>query len=243
MNPFKPMLPLCLFWLPAVLWAAPYNPAMWNLTVPVKGAEGFAATIDTPSLPGYSSEYFSANDERIQFWAPVTGATTDSSGFPRSELREAYKDGRLRNWNYRDAVNTLEARVSVEQIPSSGRIAIGQIHVFQRSTPLLIVYYNKGDIEARVRPVFGKTPNEPVLLVSKVPLGKRFSYKAVLDRKGKLTVSASYGDKSSSLNLPIDSSWASQSLYFKAGSYVQDNSGASSEGGRVSFYSLKASHL
>ena len=39
-----------------------------------------------------------------------------------------------------------------------------------------------------------------------------------------------------------DPEWAGQSLYFKAGAYVQDNEGPASEGARVSFAKLKVSH-
>jgi hypothetical protein len=40
-----------------------------------------------------------------------------------------------------------------------------------------------------------------------------------------------------------DSSWRTQGMYFEAGSYIQDNVGTSSDGGRVSFYALTTSHV
>jgi hypothetical protein len=39
-----------------------------------------------------------------------------------------------------------------------------------------------------------------------------------------------------------DPAWARQTLYFKAGAYVQDNHGPASEGARVMISKLKVSH-
>jgi hypothetical protein len=42
--------------------------------------------------------------------------------------------------------------------------------------------------------------------------------------------------------LATDSTWGTISYYFKAGAYLQDNSGPTTEGGRVSFYQISATH-
>jgi hypothetical protein len=42
----------------------------------------------------------------------------------------------------------------------------------------------------------------------------------------------------SSVTHSLNSSWNSDTYYFKAGTYPQDNAGTSSEGSRVAFYSL-----
>src|SRR6185503_16878576 len=39
-----------------------------------------------------------------------------------------------------------------------------------------------------------------------------------------------------------DSAWKDSTFYFKAGAYLQDNTGPETEGGRVAFYSLSVSH-
>lgn len=40
----------------------------------------------------------------------------------------------------------------------------------------------------------------------------------------------------------INSAWDAQGLYFKQGSYCQDNTGASSEGSTVKTYALSVTH-
>ena len=64
----------------------------------------------------------------IQFWAPVSGTSTNLSDYPRTELREAYADGTPRNWKYTEGTATLTARMEVNQLPSVGAVIIGQIH-------------------------------------------------------------------------------------------------------------------
>lgn len=222
--------------------AAPFDLDNWNLNLPIADKAGKSLTVHTAALQTHNSPYFRASDDRLVFWSPVQGATTRGSEYPRSELRNTYPNGELRNWGYRSGTHRLSAKLAVEQIPSSGRIAIGQIHVKNKSTPLLIIYYNKGRIEARFRPVLGRKPMEPIQLLEKVPLGQRFTYSATVDDKGVMSVTAAYKAANGSYSAPIDKSWRKQQLYFKAGAYVQDNKGSREEGGRVSFYYLKAVH-
>ena len=85
--------------------------ATWNLSIP----EGSPAmTIETPRLvQGFKDQYFNAETGTVFFWAPVTGTRTANAIYPRSELRETYPDGTLRNWLYPAADNTLRATVTV----------------------------------------------------------------------------------------------------------------------------------
>jgi hypothetical protein len=41
---------------------------------------------------------------------------------------------------------------------------------------------------------------------------------------------------------PVNASWSTQQFYFKAGDYVHDNTGTSTQGGQVAFYSLSIAH-
>jgi hypothetical protein len=92
---------------------------------------------------------FQAEGSNVQFWTPVTGTRTENAIYPRSELRETYADGRLRNWTYPEADNYLRATLAVNQVPSSGKIVIGQIHAYDSQKPL-----DQGGI-----PVQGKNPD------------------------------------------------------------------------------------
>src|SRR3546814_19310599 len=78
-----------------------------------------------------------ADSGTVFFWAPVTGAKTANAIYPRSELRETYSDGTLRNWLYSAADNKLRATLSVSQVPSTGKIVIGQIHAKDSTKPMV----------------------------------------------------------------------------------------------------------
>ncbi|WP_263263215.1 polysaccharide lyase family 7 protein [Pseudomonas sp. RIT-PI-S] len=214
----------------------------WNLSIPVGSP---AKTIETPVLmKGYKDKYFRKDGSKLYFWAPVTGSTTESAKYPRSELRETYADGSLRNWKYPEADNYLRAKLTVTEVPSSGKVVIGQIHQYGTNDPLLKVEYQYmdshrlGNIVAKLR----KTPSQDdptvITIAEQVPLNQPFSYIITLTKGGKLSVlAANYG-----WNTELSSKWKEKPLYFKAGVYTQDHTGYSSEGGRVVFENLSISH-
>ncbi|MCO8163357.1 polysaccharide lyase family 7 protein [Pseudomonas sp. 21LCFQ010] len=214
--------------------------ATWNLSVPV-GIP--ATTINTPQLVrGYQDGYFRSG-ETLFFWAPVTGSTTDNAKYPRSELRETTADGRAFNWSYTSADNVLRAALTVNQVPSNGKIVIGQIHAYQSNEPLLKVEYQykeklqTGNIVAKLR----RNPDaeiEVITLAQGVPLNVRFNYTIALTSTGELSVNAYDHD----WKVRLDQQWSTKLLYFKAGVYTQDNTGYASEGGAATFYLLRISH-
>lgn len=212
----------------------------WNLTLPVDSP---ARIIETPRLlDSYSDAYFRAGNT-LFFWAPVTGSTTSNSEFPRSELRETHKDGELRNWTYPEANHRLTASVSVNKVPSEGRVVIGQIHIYQGKGPLLKVEYvydkgrKTGTIIANYRLKPGSSDTK-VVLAEDVDLNQRFSYEVRLSSKGALQVT-SEGNRWSK---QLSSSWQNKKLYFKAGAYAIDNTGYKTEGAQVTFYKLEVKH-
>jgi hypothetical protein len=214
----------------------------WNLSVPVGSP---AKIIETPALmQGYKDKYFRKDGSRLYFWAPVTGSTTESAKYPRSELRETYADGSLRNWKYTEADNYLRAKLKVTEVPSSGRVVIGQIHQYNSNDPLLKVEYQfmdndrQGNIVAKLRKSPSQDDPTVITIAENVPLNKPFSYVITLMKSGKLAIKAAdYG-----WNTELSSSWKQKPLYFKAGVYTQDHTGYTSEGGRVVFENLSVSH-
>lgn len=216
--------------------------AIWNLTLPV----GEPATVIETSalLQGYQDNYFKSSSGVIFFWAPVTGTTTANASYPRSELRETFIDGQLRNWTYPSADNFLRASLTVDKVPSTGKIVIGQIHAYQSTSPMLKLEYQysttakTGKIVAKVRNKPGDTPIQVVTVAQGVPLSQRFTYSIHLTPSGTLSVNANNYKWSTKL----DSTWAPKPLYFKAGVYTQDNSGTDSEGGMANFYKLEVEH-
>lgn len=215
--------------------------AVWNLTIPV----GVPATvIDTPELVGgYQSDYFKSSDGTIRFWAPVNGTTTKNATYPRSELRETYANGELHNWTYSDADNFLRAALEMDQVPSTGKVVIGQIHAYQSSNPMLKLEYQykassqTGNIVAKYRKNPDSTP-QVITIANGVKLNERFTYSIHLSPGGMLSVTT-YGKTWSNR---VDSTWKSHPLYFKAGVYTQDNSGYETEAGAATFYRLEVEH-
>lgn len=222
----------------------------WNLTVP---AYDSATMISTERLNnGYESQYFRRNaDGSITFWVPVTGSLTEDASYPRSELRETQADGTLSNWHYYSADNYLSAVMAVNQVPSKNKVVIGQIHSKDEpgseNDPLIKLQYHYlrgvGRLELLLRKRPGDTEVQNILLAENVQLNERFKYELRVTASGKLGVSVSSSDGDhGGLYQQLSAYWSKQQLYFKAGAYVQDNYGPSTEGGRVTFYHLNSLH-
>ena len=119
------------------------------------GTTGDSASITAPQLTaGYSNAlyFYTGPDGAMTFWAPVTGATTPNSSYPRSELREQLTPpSNSTNWlPYGN--HLLSAQCRVTQVPSTGKVIIGQIHCYTgNARPLLKLQFNNGVVEALVK--------------------------------------------------------------------------------------------
>ncbi len=214
----------------------------WNLSIPVGSPP---ATIETKQLlQGYDGKYFTSGSSNITFWAPVTGSKTANAIYPRTELRETWSNGTLHNWYYPDADNFLNAKLKVNQVPSSGRIVIGQIHVYESTRPLVKLEYQykdatkDGTIVAKVRFHPNDKTARILTIAEGVHLNETFKYVIHLNKAGLLSISAHgmvWNDR-------ISATWSRQPLYFKAGVYTQDNTGYTSEGGKATFFNLDIDH-
>lgn len=216
----------------------------WNLTIPQRGP---AATISTAKLGrDYESPYFRRSADGVEFWVPVNGAHTSSSEYPRTELRETKPDGRLATWRYPLAENLMVASLRVESVPSSRRMVIGQIHSngsgSAEALPLVKLVYQQRLDKARVQALVRDRPDDittrTYTVYDGIPLGDTFTYRLGVSSSGVLSVQVEDGQVSQQL----DTQWAYQGLYFKAGLYLQDNRGPASEGGRATFTDLSIRH-
>lgn len=212
----------------------------WNLSIPV-GAP--AQTINTPRLvSGYQDGYFHSGDT-LFFWTPVTGSKTDSAIYPRTELRETTATGSVYNWRFSQTDSFLRAALMVTQVPSTGKIVIGQIHCYLSNEPLLKLEYQykeklkTGNIVAKFRVTPDSEP-EVIQIATGVPLNARFTYTIHLTPSGNLTINAA----DMQWTARLDPVWDARLLYFKAGVYIQDNTGYVTEGGSATFYKLAISH-
>lgn len=214
--------------------------ATWNLSIPVGSP---ATTVSTPKLvAGYQDAYFKSGNT-LFFWAPVTGSKTDNAVYPRTELRETYASGAVYNWTYAQADNMLRAALEVVQVPSTGKIVIGQIHCYGSTEPLIKLEYQykeklgNGNIVAKFRLTPTSEP-EVIQIATGVRLNARFTYTLHLTPSGNLTVNAA----DMQWTAKLDSTWNGKLLYFKAGVYTQDNTGYVTEGGAATFYKLEIAH-
>ncbi|WP_213878493.1 polysaccharide lyase family 7 protein [Pseudomonas sp. dw_358] len=214
----------------------------WNLSIP----EGTPAlTIATPVLvKGFKDAYFHSDTGTLFFWAPVTGSKTANAIYPRSELRETNANGTVHNWTYGAADNYLRASLMINQVPSTGKIVIGQIHVFNSNEPMLKVEYQykektaDGNVVAKLRLSPADADAAVITIASGVKLNTRFPYIIHLAKDGTLSVTVA--DKT--YVVKIDTKWSTAAFYYKAGAYVQDNTGYATEGGAVTFYNLAITH-
>ena len=254
-----------------------FNLLAWTLTLPLPlGEQGNAISIDTPILNGYpilntgysNPPYFFTDTVTgsMNFFAPLNGATTTNSFFPKSELSEKLLNSTSPSWRLATfESNSMTASLLVTQVPPSKRIIIGALRdkgnsdasgVLVAKKALVKLFYDlnqldpngnpcNGCVYAQIRPVpiqdiYLKT----VVLANNTPLNKLFIYRITVLRDGTLTVKVNNKSTSFNLNTSLDNTvgWGTQELLFKAGVYVPDTGTSNVLGGAVNFYSLQVKH-
>lgn len=212
----------------------------WKLQLPVAGKGGGVEEISQPQLRSYTSEYFQTDPATggIAFWAPINGATTSGSNYPRSELRENIDFG------FNSGTHVLNATVTVTQLPPGSKsITIGQLHADGLSGSCSIIVeleYTDGDVVSHLRgaPSGSTCKGSSVTVGKAVPLGSPIHYSITLS--GDTVYVATQSGAAPAYSY----SWGkkSTSMYFKAGDYVQQSGSSSTEGGRVILTALSTTH-
>ncbi|MBU2025171.1 MAG: polysaccharide lyase family 7 protein [Patescibacteria group bacterium] len=172
----------------------------WKLTLPT------GKPTEITNLDGYSDQFFSVMGEGVVFRAPVNGATTSGSKYPRCELREM-RDGNKASWSTQNR-RSMTIEQAITHVPDKKKhIVAGQVHdanddviVIRLESPKLFI-----DINGKDGPV----------LDSKYELGRRFSVKFE-SGEGKIKV---YYNSALAHTLEKQIS----GCYFKAGCYTQSN--------------------
>ncbi|MBI2382461.1 MAG: polysaccharide lyase family 7 protein [Gammaproteobacteria bacterium] len=227
----------------------------WQLTLPVDaggGTRGPAATVPSQQLvDGYTSAWFYATEnDGVTFWAPVNGAVTPNSSYPRCELRELLDPADASvNWSSGDFAE-LSAFVAVHQTPAAnGKLTIGQILGYNGADPSigelasLIFQYKDGQPGARlyalVQPSPAAAPGtaQTLELTQALSLNEPFPYSIRVENK---TVHFTSGAQTRSA--PIGAAWDGVGLYFRAGAALHAQGGSGSDGGRATFYDLQVTH-
>jgi hypothetical protein len=201
--------------------SAPYPAVLldlsnWKVTLPVDAAGGTigrATEVTQPLLATFVTEpYFVVrSDGGVRFRAPTSGATTQGSSYPRSELREMADGGtRLASWSTTEGRHSMTIEQAITAVPATKRhVVAGQIHdgsddviTIRLEQPRLFVDHNGVD---------GRT------LTSSYVLGTRFTVRFEAS-DGQIRV---YYNGSPTPNDTL--ARAGAGMYFKAGAYTQSN--------------------
>jgi len=222
--------------------------AHWKLTLPVDahgGTTGDAAEIATASLTaGYRSGYFCVEPSgAVKFWAPVDGATTGNSDYPRSELRYVIDpDDDNVNWIPANDDAGLSGHLTVELVPTATqKVVVGQIHGFQTNAYIKLRYqYNPSTHTANVAALVNESPNASDSTnfgsIGGLRNGTPFTY-SIASQGREITIKVN-GQVLTSFH--VQSGWLHVPMYFKAGTYDQASGSSSTDGGRVAFSQLSA---
>ncbi|HEX4251180.1 MAG TPA: polysaccharide lyase family 7 protein [Pseudonocardia sp.] len=206
----------------------------WKLTIPESGKNGNAAIIQPAET---SPPWLVDNpDGSLTFWAPAVGATTKNSQHPRTELVS------LKNWAAGSGPHTLNASVSVAQVPNDSKdIILGQIHGADdiSSVPYVMLHYQAGAIRVVVKTVQDGNSARTYPLITGVPIGQRFDFTISDLGNGNMVFAATYGAQTQRVTAPIPAVFTGATVRFQVGDYQQaKNSDDPSDGGRVTFYQV-----
>lgn len=207
----------------------------WKLTLPVETShEGSPDEIRQPELATFAIDpYFemTAAQDGVVFRAPVEGATTSGSGYPRSELREMTADGSDEaSWSTTSGTQTLEIREAITHLPQvKAHVVAGQIHDAEDDVIMIRLEGEHLFVEGG--------GDELATLDESYTLGTVFTVKMVA-ADGHIRV---YYDDALKLDLARDAS----GCYFKAGAYTQSNlekGDVAGAYGEVVIHDLRLSH-
>ncbi len=215
------------------------NLTNWKLTLPLNssgGLGGEAAEILQPQLNSYvNNPYFVVNGNGVQFRAPVNGATTSGSSYPRSELREMTNNGSaLASWSTISGTHTMFIDQAITTVPATKKhVVAGQIHDSADDVITVRLEYPKLFVDHN-----GVAGNA---LTSNYVLGTRFTVKFEASG-GQIQV---YYNGSTTPNDTLSRSGSG--MYFKAGDYTQSNCDTDSpcsatNYGEVIIYQLTVTH-
>jgi poly(beta-D-mannuronate) lyase len=183
----------------------------WKLTLPV-AERGRPREIGQPDLPTFRLDpFFRLGADGVSFHAPVDGATTEGSSYPRCELRELEADGTTpAAWSTEEGVHAMTIRQAITRLPSrKPHVVAGQVHDAKDDVVMI-------RLEGRKLFVEGGGKNLGVLDPD-YALGTFFTVR-IAASGGRIRVY--YED----LDTPkVDIARRAVGCYFKAGVYAQSN--------------------
>ncbi|MDF1859384.1 MAG: polysaccharide lyase family 7 protein [Verrucomicrobiales bacterium] len=187
---------------------------IWKLTIPMDDdGDGVADEVTQPTLRLFEDPDFfflSEKKDSIVFRTPAGGATTKTSSYPRSELREMKKGGTEKvSWGTNDGkIHNLTVEVAINAIPpKKPHVVCVQIHDSEDDLLMVRLEGKKLFLE--------RNGAEDVMLNDEYELGSFFNLMIIADN-GRIR--ALYEGKQI-MEWKIEK----DEIYFKAGCYLQSN--------------------
>jgi hypothetical protein len=210
------------------------NLSNWKLEIPVatKGSDQ-PDEVKWPQLQRYESQFFHLNPagNGVIFWVNVGGAIIPGSIFPRTELREMTDNGsRQASWSNTTGMHTMTISEAITHLPTvHPAIVAGQIHGADTYLALIRLDGTR---------LWVKADNKSAgVLDENYRLGTIFTVKLVATG-GRILV---YYNGT----LKVDFAQTCETCYFKAGAYLQSNTGYGDRPdayGEVIIYALQVSN-
>jgi hypothetical protein len=207
------------------------NLTNWKLTLPTGGDD--AEDVTQPKLNGFRDPRFfhtTPVGDGVVFRAPVGGATTGNSEYPRSELREMTAGGKKEaSWSGKSGTHVMTITEAITALPQGKpEVVAGQIHDDEDDVVMVRLNGRKLFVEADGRQVGVLDPA--------YQLGTRFTVQVVAT-PGLIRVTYN-GIKTVGLERK------GSGYYFKAGCYTQANDDNSDKGsyGEVVISALTVQH-
>jgi hypothetical protein len=186
----------------------------------------------------------------VTFFAPVAGATTAHTLYPRSELREVLDPADYaRNWSASD-IGELDAFLAVHQVPAaSGKVTVGEIVGYNNSNPdvsvltKLVYDYDAAKCSGSLYTSTLSTPTAAGSTASRqvlargLQLGEAFPYSIRVENHA-----IHFASGMAQLSEPIAADWDGVGLYFRAGASMLTSGTDLADGASVTFYQLSAVH-
>lgn len=204
----------------------PISLTNWKLTLPTP-LEGDDPDEVYPIGAAYEKPpYFDRVTGAILFRAPVDGATTPNSSYPRSELREM-QGGVKAAWSNLTGVHEMAIEQAITAVPGiKPHVVAGQIHDAADDVIMIRLEGKRLFVESR--------GDDIGLLTDNYLLGTRFRV-TVRAESGMIRVFYNGVEKAR-----LHGSFSG--CYFKAGCYTQANEGNGSGYGEVVVYALTVKH-
>lgn len=243
--------------------------SQWKITLPVSksGYFGSGGSSAAEVLPGNCNDYsvtslddgfedsqyfYTASDGAMAFVTPLEGgASTPSSSYVRSELRELYNwtpcgSDSTANWTIAGTHSLAASLKVVDYYSDDPQTVVGQIHAKDSSKALLKLQWDGPD--KKIRAIINENPttgNPFSLTFDAIPGSNQWSY-LIRQTGDTLAITVTYNGTSQTQSVRfgdgnMSTDWRDHEYYFKAGNYAQ---AGKDTGGRfeVRFYKLDVVH-